>query len=376
MSCQYVDFPERSQKLLAAGRLLLESIRDEEVDRGIAIQNIESATQAVRPSEFILGFKPAIDDESYQPAYDADDVLSGLLFELQSANILMSSGIALNEHGRGSDVALLNQSLLEIAISKGEVTQDLQARAKLAFSPESLAKSPNLDKAKETFRLNADSVLTGIVDDAVPVVNALFEQLKKLDATKVLEAIAELGKSYETIAAAGNLIRKGAEKLKNALEALSKLLGSEVLNRIKDKIQQIWQKFQDGEHTRALLHWAFGVEEAESLIAKVCTTAGVGLGEYDSASHDLSALYSRYGNTIKLLRSLISAVALAGGIMAFLHLSTPAVPLAMAGVYAVLIAATVLVGMDYCDSGRGLGWVDGVGKITDKLLRPEVIQTP
>jgi hypothetical protein len=35
----------------------------------------------------------------------------------------------------------------------------------------------------------------------------------------------------------------------------------------------------------------------------------------------------------------------------------------MAGVYAALIGATVLVGMDYCDSGHGLGWVRGVGQI-------------
>jgi hypothetical protein len=64
---------------------------------------------------------------------------------------------------------------------------------------------------------------------------------------------------------------------------------------------------------------------------------------------------------------ILSAVAVAGSIIAILHVAAPWIPLVFAGIYAALIGATVLVAMDYTDSGHLLGWVRGVGQIAGSI---------
>jgi hypothetical protein len=371
MDYQYADYTGRSKRLILAGEQLLESLQNEEVDRSIAIQDIESAAQPGPTSELVLRFASARNDQvPPSPAGTSpDDALSGLLLELQGANVLLSAGIALNEHGGGSDVSLLTQSVQNLEISQSAATQVLASRAALAFAPTAGVKSSDINAAKETFRENAQGVLKDIVDDAASVVNAVLEQLKKLDGAKILEGIDKLGESFESFAIAGRLIRQGLDKLKNALDALTKLFGKDLLASMKKQVAEIWQKFQSGEYIRDVLVRTFDVEGTEARIAAALAQVNIDISVVDGATNDLAPLSEKYKSNMKLFRSLNSAIALAAGIIAVLHVAAPWVPLAMLGVYAALIAATILVGMDYCDSGRVLNWVRGVGQIA-KGIKP------
>jgi hypothetical protein len=296
------------------------------------------------------------------------DALSGVLLDLQAANVLLSAGIALNEHGRGPDSSLLDRSLQEAENSRAAVTLDVSAEAAvLRFAAEAGVKSATVEAAKTTFRKNAQGVLKDIVDDANAVVNDVLEKLKKFDGAKVIEGIDKLGESIQVVAAAGKLIRQGLDLLKKALDALSKLFGKEALATSKKKVGEIWEKFQSGKYTQDVLAWTFDVKGTEARIAAALEQANVDASVIDNATNALPGLSTKYKNNMKLLRSLMSAVALAGSIIAFLQLAAPYIPLALAGVYAALIGATVLIGMDYSDSGRGLGWVRGVGQIANGI---------
>jgi len=116
-----------------------------------------------------------------------------------------------------------------------------------------------------------------------------------------------------------------------------------------------------------MLAWTFDVKGTEARIAAALEQANIDTSVIDNATNALPALSPGYKSNMKLLRSLMSAVALAGSIIVFLQVAAPWIPLAVAGVYAALIGATVLIGMDYSDSGRGLGWVRGVGQITNGI---------
>lgn len=369
MAYQYADYSSRSQRLINAGQQLIQSLQDETIDRSVAIQDIESAAKASTASELVLRYASASDDSGPPPAgqISPEDALSGVLLDVQAANVLLSAGIALNEHGGGSKTSFLHDSMAEVGNSRAIVTQNLEARAKREFAPASGVKSSTLEAAKKTFSDNAEGVLKDIVDDAAAVVGDVLEKLQQFDGAKIAEGIQKLGESFQVISAAGKLIQRGLDMLKNALDALSKLFGKEVLASAEKKVGEIWKKFQSGEYTRDVLTRIFDVKGMQAHIVAVLTQADLDIASIDSATNDLPGLSDKYKSNMKLFRSLMSAVALAGGIIAFLHLAAPLIPLAMAGVYIALIAAAVLVGMDYSDSGRILRWVRGVGEIANGI---------
>jgi hypothetical protein len=369
MSYYYSDFPSRSQRLVAAGQQLLQSLGDDTIDRSIAIQDIEAAAQANTAFETVMRFSAAPSQGAAElpEAITPDDALSSVLLDLQAANVLLSAGVALNEHGRGSNTSCLIESIQQAESSRAIVTSDLAALASLPFAPAAGVKSSNLEEATKKFRENADGVLRDFVDDANKVVNDVLEKLKKFDSAKIIEGINKLGESFQIAAAAGKLIQQGLELLKKALDALSKLFGKEALASTKKKVADIWAKFQSGQYTHDALAWAFDVKGTEAKIDAALGQANVAIGAIDDATNDLPGLSTKYKSKMKLLSSLMSAVAVAGAIISVLNLAAPVIPLAIAGAYAALIGATVLVGMDYCDSGVGLGWVRGVGQIASDI---------
>lgn len=368
MAYQYADYSSRSQRLINAGQQLIRSLEDETIDRSIAIQDVESAAQASTASELVLRYASGSDDSRRSPAkISAEDALSGVLLDVQAANVLLSAGVALNEHGRGSETSFLYDSMAEVGNSQAIVMHNLGTRARREFSPASGIKSSTLQAAKKTFSDNAEGVLKDIVDEAAGVVADVLEKLRKFDGAKVTESIQKLGESFQVISAAGKLIKRGLDLLKNALDALSKLFGGKVLASAKGKVAEIWKQCQSGEYTRDVLKRIFDVKATEVHIEGILAQADLDIAAIDGATNDLPELADKFKGNMKLFRSLMSGVALAGGIIAFLQLAAPWIPLAMAGVYISLIAAAVLVGMDYSDSGRILRWVRGVGEIANSI---------
>ena len=314
-----------------------------------------------------MRFSSAARERTAQPAPNTtpDDALSGVLLDLHAANVLLSAGIALNEHA-ASDTSFLINSLNEAESSRARITTDLERQARLAFAPAAGVKSSSLEDAKKTFRENADGVLKDIVDDANAVVNDVLEKLKNLDSGKIIEGINKLGESFQPIAAASKLIRQGLELLKRALDALSNLFGKKAFDSVKAKVVEIWTKFHSGEYTHDALAWAFNIKGTEERIAAVLGR-GNAVDLIDNATNELPGLSDKYKANMNLLRSIMSAVVVAGTIVAFLQLAAPYIPIALASIYAAVIGATILVGMDYCDSGRILGWVRGVGQIANSI---------
>ncbi|MEY2488205.1 MAG: hypothetical protein QOC70_147 [Verrucomicrobiota bacterium] len=369
MAYQYADYSERSQRLISAGQLLLESLDDQSIDRSIAIQDLESAAQAGTSSEAVLRFSAPAGGGAAQPAepISPDDALSSVLLDLQGANILLSAGIALNEHVGKPNKSLLNSSLENAESSRAIVASDLKAFETMMFAPKAGVKSLDLEGARKAFRENADGVLKDIVDDANAVVTDVLKKLKDVDGKAVLAGIDKLGESFQVAAAVGKLIHRGIELLNMALEALAKLFGKEAFAKVKGNVEKIWEKFSSGEYTHDFLAWALDVKGTDTLITAALGQQNVDFTVIDNATNDLPGLSDKYKSKMKLLRSLLSAVAVAGSIIALLHVAAPWIPLVFAGIYAALIGAAVLVAMDYADSGHVLGWVRGVGQIAGSI---------
>ena len=110
-------------------------------------------------------------------------------------------------------------------------------------SPRRQHPSPSVEEALKLFRDSAGRTLDSIATGTESTINAAVDKLKKVDPSKVLEAIDNLGKSFEVVATAGRLIRKGLEKLKDVLDALSHLFDSETMSDIKDRVRELWNKY-------------------------------------------------------------------------------------------------------------------------------------
>jgi hypothetical protein len=369
MPYQFAEYPARSARLANAGQQLLDSIQGGG-DRTFAIQELESAAGVSLGTEVVQRFQPSSDDESSKVSeiVGPDDAFSGILLDVQAANVLVSAGIALNQHGQGADTSLMNECLDSVTRSGSEVTSAISARGTLGYLAAAVHSS-NLEEGRSTFRRSADAVLKDIVDGAASVVNSVLEQLKKIGSDKVLEGLDHLGESFQIVATAGRLIRLGLEKLKSALEALGNLLGKESADRLKEKAREIWNRFVSGELTQNTLSRILHIADVESVVAKSLMLPSLQVDRIDGGTSALSLLSDQYKSTVKLLAALANSLTLAAAILAFLHTLAPWVPLAFAGAYAALIAAAVVVAMNYAGSSS-VQWGRSVRQIAVDIANP------
>ena len=357
------DLAQRSHRLADAAQQLLDSLDDPSIDRSLAIADVEHAAADAPASALAKGFEAAGETRRAPPVAETPDtVLSAALVELYSANVLISAGVALNEHGGGANRTFLSESVTQLeSTAQPEVPR-------LGFEPASGVRSATLDAARTTFRSNAVGVLGDIVDEAAAVIGDIVKQLKKLDAAKVLQALEGLGTAIPVVASGGRLIKQGLEKLKNVINALAKLVGPELFAKMKDKVLAVWQKVQAGEYTRAVIATVVQQKEVEDRVAAAAHRDSVILEEYDGASNDVASLAGDYAGTMKLLRSLLNSVVTAGAVLALLPLAQPWLPAAVAGTYATLIAVVMVTAVSYAGSTEWVRRARNVAAVAEGLV--------
>jgi hypothetical protein len=165
----------------------------------------------------------------------------------------------------------------------------------------------------------------------------------------------------------GRLFKRGVKKLKDAIDALIRLLGTGALTKVKDQVEKVWQDAKEGKYTTRVLEWVFSTEATRSQIEDVLRTQGLEQKSVERASNELAQLRVKFKEKMTMIRRLVAAVSVAGFLLGFTTLAAPHVALGIASAYAALMGAAVLIGMDYTDSGRILHLVRGVGVITEEI---------
>jgi hypothetical protein len=243
-----------------------------------------------------------------------------------------------------------------------ELAQDsLAAPAPLfGFSAGSHVQSFDLESAKKNFREDATFALDQFVSDTESLVTSVFEQLKKLDAQKVLDGIQNLGGSVQFVADAGRLVSRGIEKLKRAIQWLTDFLNSGgALQEVKQKVSEVCQRLTSGEYAREVLAFIYGVGNVKTRLDELLASPGLDLSNLDAASNALRPLSEDFGKGMKIIRAILGTVTLAISALGVFHITFPWMPLATAIAYAALLGSGLVTGMAYC--GRPvLPWVKGV----------------
>jgi len=355
---------------MAPGRQGTRSIRvaATELRKALTLPEAERALRVRDAREWLLsaadeqGLEATQAREKYftAPASAADktisavEALTAILDQAQTAQTLIAAGHAINETGAGGDAAALDNAI--VALESGP---DFATVLALHFSVEP-TRSPDLPTAMQTLRSRTDESMKTLVSEAHHAGSKVVEKLIRIDSTKALEALANLGGPFEKLPDLGILIRKGIEKLQSAIDSLKWLLDEEALKQVKEKITALWKHVQDGTLLDSLLAWTFEDRKIQATLQEIAEKQTPASGRVDGASDLLPALGEGFKNQMKWASTLNTVVAASSGLLLIAGV-VAAGPLAAftVGAYLLILAAIVIIGRDY--AGRKGHFHDGNG---------------
>lgn len=376
------DYLLSTQSVLHAGGRLRNVLDADRATREYAITRLERAAEQHETGG--TGYRTFMFSE-LETTTEADkairervteDVLISVLTDLQVANVLMAAGQALGETGEKAEPRRLDEALLRLENTTRAVERSLPSPLAIGAEPgrfgfaeavtiPAVVQSADLPSAIETFRHRSNETLSTLVNEARGVVASVITVLSQLDEEKVLAGLSKLGVQVQELPRIGRLFRWGVEKLEGAIDALIGLLGSEALARIKAQVEKVWQDVKEGKYVAQALEWAFGVEATRTDIEEILRSEGLRQEALDKAGNALDQLASAFKENMSITRGLTSAVTF--GCTLLTPLASPQLALVAASAYAVILAAVVLIGMDYADSGRILQRVRGVREIASSV---------
>ena len=219
--------------------------------------------------------------------------------------------------------------------------------------------------------------LASFIGAAETAITDVIHRLAELDPANVLDGIRALGGALmPQLARAGRIVALGIGKLERAISALMSLFSGDRVAKLRPVVEKFWDAVKGPHPLQTALRWAFGVEETQTAVSALQTKDGVPLDAIGEAVAQIEALPERFARTMQLIARIakgvfavvatLTALGAVSGALAALAPGAAAVALAA---YVLLVAAVVALGMDYTDSGRGLGRVTGVGSIAGGLER-------
>jgi|GEM_PF-1355652 hypothetical protein len=310
----------------------------------------------------------------------SEDVIGSVLVDLQVANVLMAAGNAVGEVNGNAQPELLDEALNDLEETRPVIASGLASplakgamSGRFNFSGEAAAEeeekvfqSPDEESAIQTFKKVSGETLeqlaTGVYEVALGVVDAL----KKLSPEKVLEALDQLGGPVKAITGmARRLIGQGIQKMKRAIDDLTRLIGNDAITNIKDKVEEIWNNREKGIAV-ALIGRLIGVETTRAGIAAL-SAKGIDKGIADQRSNEVARLLKPYKNNVLIAKKIVKAISFGSSVLLLTPIAGQKIALFAASSYLIILASAILIAMDYADSGRILRFVRGVGEIANSL---------
>jgi hypothetical protein len=309
-----------------------------------------------------------------------EDVLASVLTDLQVANVLMAAGQAMGELGAQPQPQKLGESLRRLENTSQVIAQSLASPlrggaepgrfgfAEDVVAPEAV-KSADLGSAKKTFKKRSDETLTSLVGDAKEVVMSAIKALSEIGAEKVAEAFSKLGDKIGELDKVGRLFRRGVRKLESAINALLRLLGEDLLKKVKEQVEKLWEGLKGGKYVSGPLEFAFSVKATSDRIDEILARDGLKLEALDDASNALARLKQAFKENMEILSAVVTTISLVGTFLLLIPAIGAQVALIAASANAMILGAVVLIGMDYTDSGILLKRVRGVKEIAEGLAQ-------
>jgi hypothetical protein len=350
------DYTRRSAVLLEAAKRY-ERVAGDPREKDAAAKALFSAAE--RDSFASLRFEA---EQDLPPPASVSSRLSAVLFDLQSANVLLAAGLQ-TESSKPEGGDLLRHARQEIATSREELlTRDA---VPTNFAAALNVQSATVEAAISEFRKYSQQLLDEIVGEVTNTIDVALTELRKLDLGEIGKALKQLGDAVPIVASGGQLLQKGLEKLKRAMEALMVLFGKDALRNTKDQIEQILK--QTGVGSGTVMRSLLGAHSVEERIAAILASSGLSAAKIDEACNFLPELAREFNQNSKLLRAILRAIQLASLGLAVLHFAAPWLVPTVGLVYVSMIGVAVLIGRQYTGASHMLAWIDGVEQVAARI---------
>jgi hypothetical protein len=350
------DYLSNAQAVLNAGRRLRVQLDAPIAERQFAARRLEEAAAesdaaAGRLRAFM--FEEADAPAALTPEHRAEDALALITTDIHIANVLIAAGHVSDESGGGPvPPAVLDEALARLDNANRTLSRAAEQSGAFHFSEDvEPVSSLTLDAALDNFRSCMKNTLDTVVVESEKVARVAVDALGKLPLEKVTAALGGLGTAGDALPRIGRLLRQGIDKLEGALNALLRLFGSDAMRK----------KFRDGELIPGLLRSALHVDDTMVFVENILHSGKVTQVALDAGSTALTRLTKDFSAKMASARTLSAGAAGATSIL----LLTPFAPQAAlfaASLHAVIIAAVLLMALDYTDSGT-LRWVRGVREV-------------
>jgi hypothetical protein len=277
---------------------------------------------------------------SEQTTISAEGALAQILDVAQTAHILIAAADAVNGISHSADTSALDR-----AIDALDSTTDFTTASHFMIEQKH---SPDLPSARQTLRLRVNESLETLITEAQRAGSNVVERFRKIDATKAFEALASLGGPFERLPDLSVLVQAGVEKLQSAFEWLIRLLGSDCIKDVKNKLIDMLAAATDGTLLRSFLALMFEQQQILSAFDKLAALSALTIARIDAASDLLPLLNDGFKKKMNWVTSLTAAVASCSALMITLDSAAAANLTAFAAAaYLLVLVAILLVGRDY-----------------------------
>jgi hypothetical protein len=361
-----------TSELLVAGHDLLAAIddplrRDDAVERLITVAESGIAGLASFSVQRFQSFEAT--DAAQERADASEDVLATALGELTIAQTLLGAAAATAQHEGGaeppSDVTATVPeagALQASLIAVGTVAPALEGLEPAAASGADAGTS-SLTDAIDDLRKQVDETLDTVVNGSTEAVGKAVTGLLDLAPASVKQTIQTLGERVKLGKIANRLFRAALWALDQGLAALGRLIPMHLLQSARDGVERLYEWLREEPALDVILAAMLGVPDVREYAGQVLSRPGLAVSRLAACAAELVALTARYKGVLRILQGIAVAISLIAGTLAIVHIVVPQLALIVAGAQALVVAAVVVVGIDYIDVQPGPNLVRGLRTI-------------
>ena len=361
----------KTLELLVAGHDLLAVIddplqRDDAVERLIIMAESGIAGLASFSVQRFQSFEGT--DTAQERTEASEDVLATALGELTIAQTLLGAAAATRQRAGGAepagDVAAAApeaEALRASLIAARAVPAALEADAgEPAPASAGDARPSSLSDAIDHLRKQVDETLDTVLSGSAEAAGKAVTGLLDLAPAAVKQTIETLGERIKLGKIANRLFRAALWALDQGLAALGRLIPIPLLQNARSGVEHLQKLLRQEQPLDVVLAAMLGLPDVREYTSQALSRPGLVASRLAACATELVALTARYKGVLRILQGIAVAISLIATTLAIVNVVVPQLALIVAGAQALVVAAVVVVGIDYIDVQPGPDLVRGV----------------
>ncbi len=306
----------------------------------------------------------------------ATEILASALADMEVATALIVAGGVVGEtptEATPDDLEMVSTGLQQLtqAVTVLEIAapgEPMRFGLDEVPAPEGVAASMDPATAKAAFEKQLDAAFKALQAESKKVLTAAFTGVDDLDDKALGRAVGMVGKQAEALPGLGKLISKGLALAVKALDALTNLLGQDIVPELQKKAEEILKTLKDGgDMVDKFLAYSLDVAASTATIKELLEKTTAECAKIDGGVQQLTALQSHFTEQAAMVGRIIKALNTGKKFVGKLLPEATGV-LLFGAFYLVAMDFILLSAMDHADTTTLITFVPGVLQISKANL--------